>query len=140
MMIEYHYEGDFTIDGETRYSNWIRRIVVSEGANLGQVSFIFCDDAYLIKINQQYLKHDTFTDIISFDYSSGNDIGGDIFISYQRVRENAVKYKVTFDTELRRVMAHGLLHLLGYNDKAVEQQMVMRAKEDEKIKMFHVEQ
>ena len=90
-------------------------------------------------INQKYLSHDTFTDIITFDYCEGNTISGDVFISVERVRDNAVEFQVTFDQELNRVMAHGVLHLLGFKDKSTEDAVLMRIKENEKMEMFHVE-
>lgn len=139
-MIEYHYENNFRLDGETRYTDWINRIMASENAILGPVHYIFCDDTFLLEMNKKYLNHNTLTDIISFDYSDLGAISGDIFISIERVEENAVNFKATVANELRRVMAHGLLHLLGYNDKNERDRVTMRAKEDEKIKMFHVEQ
>ena len=101
--------------------------------------FIFCDDEYLLKINQDYLHHDTFTDIITFPYEDFNGIAGDVFISVERVKENAAEFEVDFDLELKRVMAHGVLHLLGFGDKSEEEASLMRLKEDEKIKLFHVE-
>jgi rRNA maturation RNase YbeY len=90
-------------------------------------------------LNEQYLNHDTLTDIISFDYSVGNEIHGDIFISTERVKDNATDFKVSFEEELKRVMVHGVLHYCGYKDKTEEDEALMRSKEDEKIKMFHVE-
>lgn len=107
---------------------------------MGDINFIFCDDDYLLKINKEYLDHDTLTDIITFDYSVGNELHADIFISEERVRDNAADFKVSFDEELMRVMAHGVLHLCGYKDKLSEEEKIMRKKEDEKILMFHVEQ
>jgi rRNA maturation RNase YbeY len=94
----------------------------------------------LVEINKQYLDHDTLTDIISFDYSVGNELNGDIFISVERVRENALEYNVSFEDELKRVMVHGVLHYSGYKDKSEEDEKIMREKEDEKLGMFHVEQ
>ena len=94
----------------------------------------------MLQRNRKHLKHDTLTDIITFDYSDGKVISGDIFISTERVKDNAEIFKKTFNEELLRVMAHGLLHLFGYNDKIKEQKKVMRIKEEEKIKLFHVEQ
>jgi rRNA maturation RNase YbeY len=94
----------------------------------------------LIALNQQYLDHDTLTDIISFDYSIGNELHGDIFISIERVRENALDFKAPFEEELKRVMAHGILHYCGYKDKNEQEELLMRQKEDEKMKMFHVKQ
>ena len=93
----------------------------------------------VINLNEQYLNHDTLTDIISFDYSVGNELHGDIFISIERVQENAAIYNVTFLEELKRVLVHGILHYCGYKDKTTQDEQIMRTKEDEKIKMFHVE-
>jgi len=104
------------------------------------LSYIFCNDQYLLGLNQSYLSHDTFTDIITFDYVEGTTISGDIFISVDRLEENAAIFKVSFEEERLRVMAHGLLHLMGHKDKTTEDQLVMSNKENEKIKMFHVEQ
>lgn len=140
MTIEYHYENEFRLDDETKFSEWINRITTSEGSLLGAINFIFCEDEYLLNLNQKYLEHNTLTDIITFDYSDGNAISGDIFISIERVQENAVKFRMEDETELKRVMAHGILHLLKYNDKSEEERRIMRTKENEKIKMFHVEQ
>ena len=139
MMIDFHYETDFSIDNESKFADWVSRIVLSEDKAYAQLDFIFCDDEYLLKINQDYLDHDTYTDIITFPYEDMNGIAGDIFISVDRVKENASDFGVEFDLELKRVMAHGLLHLLGFGDKSEEEASQMRLKEDEKIKLFHVE-
>lgn len=139
-MINFHYETDFNTLNQAHYSTWINAILESEGFTVSTLDYIFCDDNYLLKINQDYLDHDTFTDIITFDYTVGKIIGGDIFISIERVKENASKFGVQFHNELHRVMAHGVLHLIGYKDKTKEESLVMRNKEEEKIKMFHVEQ
>jgi rRNA maturation RNase YbeY len=93
-----------------------------------------------LEINQQYLDHDTLTDIISFDYSVGNELNGDIFVSVERVKENASDYNVTFQEEIQRVLVHGILHYCGYKDKNESDELIMRSKEEEKMKMFHVEQ
>tara|TARA_R110002049_G_scaffold86979_1_gene220770 strand:+ start:5655 stop:6074 length:420 start_codon:yes stop_codon:yes gene_type:complete len=138
-MIDFHYESDFIIEDETKFADWIGRLVISEGRSYSQLDFIFCDDEYLLKINQDYLNHDTYTDIITFPYEDMNGLAGDIFISVDRVRDNALEFRVDFDTELKRVMAHGVLHLIGFGDKSEEEALLMRAKEDEKIKLFHVE-
>lgn len=138
-MISFNYETDFELPNEAEYESWIQRIITSEGKKGGEVSYIFCDDEYLLQINMQYLDHDTLTDIISFDYTMGNEIGGDIFISVERVKENAADFNVPFDEELKRVMAHGVLHYCGYKDKSDADEMLMRQKEEEKIAMFHVE-
>jgi probable rRNA maturation factor len=138
-MISFNYESDFTLDHEERFASWIETIVTSENKTLGEISYVFCDDNYLHAINLQYLKHDTLTDIISFDYSEGDIISGDIFISVERVKDNANEYMVSFEDELKRVLAHGVLHYCGYKDKSDTDALEMRTKENEKIKLFHVE-
>lgn len=138
-MISYNYETEFKLSNEESFSKWISAIIESESKKEGEINYIFCDDEYLLEINKQYLDHDTLTDIISFDYSVGNELYGDIFISIERVRENSVDFNVSFDDELKRVMAHGVLHYCGYKDKSESDEQLMRSKEDEKIKMFHVE-
>lgn len=135
-MINFHYETDFLIENPAEYSSWIERIILSESKNSGEVNYIFCDDDYLFKINVDYLDHDTLTDIISFDYSDHLNIQGDIFISIERVKENAKEYNVSLENELRRVMAHGILHYCGYKDKTEEDSKIMRQKEEEKIALF----
>ena len=139
-MIDFNYECDFTLENEEAISAWLSAVIVSENKNEGEINYIFCDDEYLHKINMEYLNHDTLTDIISFDYTVGNELNGDIFISVERVQDNANDFNVSFDEELKRVMVHGVLHYCGYKDKDEESEQLMRAKEDEKIAMFHVEQ
>lgn len=139
-MISFNYETDFELPNEAEYESWIQRVIASEGKKEGEVNYIFCDDEYLLQINIQYLDHDTLTDIISFDYTLGNEISGDIFISVERVKENAPDFNVSFEEELKRVMAHGVLHYCGYKDKSEADEQLMRQKEEEKIAMFHVEQ
>lgn len=139
-MINFNYESDYQLVNERSYSSWIFRIVGSEDGEIVQIDYIFCDDAYLLEINRKYLDHDTYTDIITFDYSEGKRLSGDVFISIDRIKENAMTYNVSFEVELQRVMAHGILHLLGYSDKSKEQSIIMRLKEEEKINLFHVEQ
>ena len=139
-MISFNYETPFKLVKKSNYSKWLSLVIQSESKREGDINYVFCDDDFLIAINQQYLNHDTLTDIISFDYSVGNELHGDVFISVQRVRENANEFKVSFEEELRRVMVHGVLHYCGYKDKSDKEQKIMRQKEDEKIKMFHVEQ
>ena len=138
-MINFNYETDFELSDEKEYSGWLSRVISSELKKEGEINYIFCDDEYLVEINQQYLSHDTLTDIISFDYSVGNELHGDIFISVERVRENAIEYGVSFNQELKRVIVHGILHYAGYKDKSDSDSELMRSKEDEKIAMFHVE-
>ena len=139
-MIDFNYETDYVLPNEAEISAWISRVISSENKKEGDVNYIFCDDEYLLKINNQYLNHDTLTDIISFDYSVGNELHGDIFISIERVRENALDFNVSFNEELLRVLVHGVLHYCGYKDKSESDELIMRSKEDEKIKMFLVEQ
>lgn len=139
-MISFNYEIEFELQNEAKYEEWISEVIDSEDKSEGEVNYIFCDDDYLHKMNVEFLDHDTLTDVISFDYTMGSLISGDIFISVERVRDNAADFKVDFDDELRRVMAHGVLHYCGYKDKTEEDSKLMRAKEDEKIALFHVEQ
>jgi len=139
-MISFNYETDFRLDNETSYETWIATICTSEKFLVGDLNFIFCGDDYLLNINQTYLQHDTYTDIITFDYSIDEHLSGDIFISTERVLDNSTKFSVPFAEELLRVIAHGILHLAGFKDKKEADILIMRAQENEKIKMFHVEQ
>ncbi len=139
-MISFNYETDFELHNESDFSKWISAVILSENKKEGEINYIFCDDDYLLEINQQYLDHDTLTDIISFDYSVGNELNGDVFVSVERVKENASDYKVTFQEEIQRVLVHGILHYCGYKDKTESDELIMRAKEEEKMNMFHVEQ
>jgi rRNA maturation RNase YbeY len=128
----------FNLENESEYSSWISKVIISESKNEGEINYVFCDDDYLLELNQEYLDHDTLTDIISFDYSIGNELHGDVFISVERVRENAEEFNVSFLEELKRVMAHGVLHYCGYKDKNEKDEFIMRQKEEEKMAMFHV--
>lgn len=139
-MINFNYENDFNLDNEEAIAAWLSAVIVSEKKNEGEINYIFCDDDYLHKINLEYLNHDTLTDIISFDYTVGNELNGDIFVSVERVHDNANDFNVPFEEELKRVLVHGVLHYCGYKDKGEEDERLMRLKEDEKIAMFHVEQ
>lgn len=132
-MIDFNYETDFELLNETQFSNWISAVIKSENKTEGEINYIFCDDNYLIEINQQYLNHDTLTDIISFDYSVGNELNGDIFISIERVLDNAKDFNTDFNNELKRVMVHGILHYCGYKDKTEADEKLMRSKEEEKL-------
>jgi probable rRNA maturation factor len=138
-MISFNYENDFELSNEDQISTWISNVILSENKKEGDINYIFCDDEYLLSLNEQYLDHDTLTDIISFDYSVGNELHGDIFISVERVQDNATDFDVTFDEELKRVLVHGILHYCGYKDKSELEEQIMRQKEEEKMKMFHVE-
>ncbi len=137
-MISFNYELDFELPNEQLYSDWLSNVISSENKSEGEINYIFCDDQYLVEINQQYLDHDTLTDIISFDYSIGNEIHGDVYISIERVKDNAIDFNVSFEEELKRVLVHGVLHYCGYKDKTESDEQLMRSKEDEKIQMFHV--
>ncbi len=134
----------FKLPNPRKTTRWIKNVVSRESATIDQLSYIFCSDAFLININRQFLNHNTFTDIITFDLSdSPNAINGEIYISIERVRENARKLKVEFPDELDRVMIHGVLHLLGYSDKKIKEKQRMREKEDSYLSLrwnslFHV--
>jgi len=110
--------------------NWITKTVSDEGYIIGDLSFVFCDDAYLHKINLEFLEHDTLTDIVTFDYSSENIVSGEIYISAERVEENANQFSQDFDMEIHRIIIHGVLHLLGYKDKTPKDKLLMTNKED----------
>ena len=129
-MIEFNYETDFNLTNETLLKDWINDIATSEDFEIGEINYIFCDDAYLHKLNVEFLNHDTLTDIISFDNSLGKLLNGDIFISVSRVKENAKDYKVSFENELHRVMIHGVLHYMGYKDKTDLEKKEMRNREN----------
>jgi rRNA maturation RNase YbeY len=111
-------------------SDWLNSIILTEGGKLGEIVFVFCTDEYLLEKNIQFLNHNSLTDVITFDYCENNTINGDILISIDRVKENSEIFEVDFLTELHRVMAHGLLHLLGYKDKTKEDARMMRDKEN----------
>ena len=139
-MINFNYETDFQLHDESLFSDWISRVIASEAKKEGDINYIFCDDEFLLDVNQKYLNHDYYTDIISFDYSVGNELHGDVFVSVERVRENAIDFNVAFEEELKRVIIHGILHYCGYKDKTEAEEQTMRTKEDQKIEMFHVKQ
>ena len=118
-------------DNGGQLKQWVESVIVEEGFELGNLNYIFTSDAYLLKLNQKHLNHDTLTDILTFDLSSNpHSISGDIFISVERVKANAEQYHQLFETELRRVMIHGVLHLIGYDDRTPEEKSVMRKKEE----------
>ncbi|MDR2979880.1 MAG: rRNA maturation RNase YbeY [Bacteroidales bacterium] len=135
-MILFQTETKFTLKNKRAYKVWIKQIAQHESRRVGDINYIFCDDDYLIEINRQYLDHDTYTDIITFDYGEGDTIHGDIFISVERVAENAKEFSTTFSEEFLRVMAHGILHLCGYKDKTKAEEKVMRRKEEEAMGVF----
>lgn len=132
-MIDFYSETDFNLEQEEQISKWILKNITSEGYEEGEISFIFCDDDYLHKLNVEFLNHDTLTDIISFDNSLGKQINGDIFISVERVLENSKTFKTTFLNELHRVIIHGILHFCGFKDKTDVDSKIMRSKENEAL-------
>lgn len=136
-MIEFVFEEITSFDfNEEAIGIWIEQSISSENKICGDICFIFCSDSYLLKLNQDYLQHDYFTDVITFDYSSGNIIAGDIFISIDRIADNAKQFNVSFDYELLRVIIHGVLHLCGYTDKSKNNKLKMTSKEDEYLKKY----
>ncbi|MDB0600891.1 rRNA maturation RNase YbeY [Tenacibaculum maritimum] len=132
-MITFNYETSFQLKDENKIINWVDTCIKNENFELGEINYIFCNDEYLHKINVEFLQHDTLTDIISFDYTMGKLIGGDIFISIDRVAENASDYHVTFEEELHRVIIHGILHYMGYKDKTAQEKETMRNKENSSL-------
>ena len=132
-MIEFYSETDFELTDKERIASWVSLIITSEGYEEGEITYVFCNDEFLLKLNQQFLNHDTLTDIISFDYSVGKEINGEIYISVERVAENAKNYSESFLDELYRVIIHGVLHYCGYQDKDKEEAKRMRKKENESL-------
>ena len=132
-MITFNYETSYQLKDESLLENWIESVVVNNGCEIGEINYIFCDDAYLLKLNIEFLQHDTLTDVISFDNSLGKLIAGDIFISSERVLENAAEFKVTFEEEMQRVMIHGVLHYMGFKDKSEKDSIKMRGAENEAL-------
>ncbi|MDO7172138.1 rRNA maturation RNase YbeY [Mariniflexile sp. AS56] len=129
-MISFNYETTFSLGNEEQLSDWIKGVITDEKCVLEEVNYIFCDDEYLHKLNVEFLNHDTLTDVISFDYSIGKTIQGDVYISIERVADNAVDFKVSLEEELQRVMVHGVLHYCGYKDKTDSDAKLMREKEN----------
>ncbi len=130
-MISYYFEDtDFIFRGKTLNNRWLRLVAESEIRKIGNISIIFCSDNYILDVNQKYLQHDYFTDIITFDYCEGDRISGDLFISVDSVRENAIEYGTDFKEELNRVIVHGILHLIGYDDHNDDDIRQMRSKEN----------
>ena len=129
-MINFNYETNFQLKDESKINSWLESCTNNESFKLGELNYIFCSDEYLHKLNVEFLNHDTLTDIISFDYTVGKILQGDVFISIDRVKDNAKEFNVEFHAELLRVMIHGVLHFCGYNDKSEDDSKIMRAKED----------
>jgi len=137
MEILFNYEDiDFKLENTEVYINWVKKSAINESKEIGDISYVFCSDEFLLDINQRYLEHDFYTDIVTFDYSEANVLSGDLMISIDRVKENSDKLKTTFQEELKRVMIHGILHLCGYKDKTKEEELQMRSKEDFYLSRF----
>ena len=131
----------FSLAQKRKTKLWIKYCIKKEKKQINSIGYIFCSDDYLLTINKKFLKHSTLTDTITFNYSSNDrQIEGEVFISVERVRENANKFSVGFEEEINRVMIHGALHLCGYNDKKDSEKSIMKRKEDKYVKLFHVEQ
>ena len=128
---------DFELQKAENVKKWISRVIQLRGKRVGNISYLFCDDEYLLGVNQQYLDHDTYTDIITFDYVAADLISGDIMISVDRVGENASQFEVPFELELRRVIIHGVLHLLGQGDKSDDEATEMRRQEEESLALWN---
>lgn len=127
---------DFSVEDETIIIKWISEIVKNHGKRLGKINYLFCSDDMVYDMNVKFLNHDTFTDIITFDYVQGNLISGDIIISVERVGDNASLFNTSFVRELHRVIIHGVLHLLGFKDKTPEDSAIMRSKENESLQIL----
>ena len=135
-MIYYHFETkEFELDTD-QVTRWIEKVLVGYKMKTGEVNYIFCDDDYLLDLNVKYLNHNTLTDIISFDDSQGDEVQGDIFISVERVLENAQSYEVSFENELNRVMIHGILHFAGLKDKSEDEARLMRDAENSALELL----
>lgn len=137
-MIDFNFETDFELKNSIKLQKWISETIISEGYELGELLYIFCDDEYLHKLNIEYLNHDTLTDVISFDYNIGKIINGEIYISVERVAENAIDFKTDFENELHRVMIHGVLHFCGYKDKSDTEERIMRQKEEDSLRRLSI--
>jgi len=137
-MIVFNYETPFELLNEIQTQEWIQKVVADNGFEIGEINYVFCDDNYLHKLNVEFLNHDTLTDIISFDNTLGKLISGDIFISIERVEENAKDFKVSFENELHRVMIHGVLHYMGYKDKSDDDKIKMRNAENQALYYINI--
>ena len=135
-MIQFFFEDVEPIEIDTRTTDWLTQLIIQEGKKAGKINYIFKSDEGLLKVNQDFLKHDYYTDVITFDYVKGKTISGDIFVSLPRISDNAKSHQKDFNSELHRVLAHGLLHLCGYKDKTSEDQTEMRNKEDFYLHLF----
>lgn len=135
-MIDFHCEIKFVLKNQRALQKWIEDVIISENKELGDINYVFCSDEYLLERNIKYLNHDTLTDIISFNYCEGDIISSDIMISIDRIKENSIIFENSFSKELHRVMIHGVLHLIGYNDKTQKEKQTMREREDFYLKNY----
>ena len=135
-MVSFEYNCEMPFKLSLKHKVWLQQVIRKEGKVTGDISYVFCDDAYMIQQNNAFLQHDTYTDIITFDECVGDVISGSILISADRVAENAPKFGKTFENELLRVVVHGTLHLCGYKDKSDSEAKLMRQKEDESLALF----
>jgi len=138
-MINFYNETDFNLQNQESIREWVSKIIVSESHEEGEIDYIFCNDSYLHNLNLSFLNHDTLTDIITFDNSLGKQVFAEIYISIERVKENAETYKVEFETELHRVIIHGLLHCCGYKDKTEAEQKIMTKKENASLELIDIQ-
>ena len=135
MAIYYCAEGSVKVPSfkKREMNSWIKTVAAAHGMKIGEITYIFCDDDHILKINKEYLNHDYFTDIITFDYTEDGIVSGDIFISLETVRSNALQFKTSYEEELNRVIIHGMLHLFGIEDKTPQARKVMEANENEAL-------
>lgn len=135
-MIQFFFEDIDSIDISHKTNEWLQKLIIQEGKKVGKINYIFLSDDGLLQVNRDYLQHDYYTDVITFDYVKGKTISGDIYVSLPRISENAITHSKDFTSELHRVLAHGLLHLCGYKDKFDEEKTEMRSKEDFYLNIF----
>ena len=136
MAIQFSFQTNYPLKSRTKIKQWIKQVIDAKGKKTGNITYIFCDDEYLLEVNKQYLQHDYYTDVITFDYVENDLISGDIFISTDRVRENALAFGSSETEELHRVIIHGALHLLGLKDKSEKEASQMRQAENEALKLL----
>ncbi len=137
MAIQFSFQTNYPLKSRTKIKQWIKQVIETKGKKTGNITYIFCDDEYLLEVNKQYLQHDYYTDVITFDYVENDLISGDIFISTDRVRENALAFGSSETEELHRVIIHGALHLLGLKDKSEKEASQMRQAENEALKLLN---
>lgn len=137
MAIQFSFQTNYPLKSRTKIKQWIKQVIEAKGKKTGNITYIFCDDEYLLEVNKKYLQHDYYTDVITFDYVENDLISGDIFISTDRVRENALAFGSSETEELHRVIIHGALHLLGLKDKSEKEASQMRQAENEALKLLN---